>query len=94
MTQPELVQDMIRQTKARTSCIQMQDGSSFPVSIKIRCVSKNVKETVEYAKRAEAAGADFITLHGRTRHQSSSEPVDLESIKLVTLFIHFAIIFL
>jgi tRNA-dihydrouridine synthase len=83
MSDPELVRDMIRQTKARTSPVKMQDGSSFPCSIKIRCVSNDVSKTVEFAKRAEAVGVDFITLHGRTRKQKSSEPVDLDAIKIV-----------
>ena len=87
MSDPELVRDMIRQMKARTSPVKMQDGSDFPCSIKIRCVNNDVSKTVEFAKRAEAVGVDFITLHGRTRKQKSSEPVDLDAIKIVSHFI-------
>ena len=83
LSDPELVKDMIRQVKAKTSQFKMRDGSSLPCSIKIRCVSKDIKDTIEYCKRAEAVGVDWVTLHGRTRKQKSSEPVDLESIKIL-----------
>jgi tRNA-dihydrouridine synthase 4 len=31
----------------------------------------------------EAAGPDYITVHGRTRNMRSSEPVKLDGVKLV-----------
>ena len=34
-------------------------------------------------RTVQEAGVDFITIHGRMRHTRSSEPVDLEAIKLV-----------
>jgi tRNA-dihydrouridine synthase 4 len=83
MSDPELVKDMIRQVKAKISPIKMSDGSSLPCSIKIRCVSNDPRDTVEFARRAEAVGVDWIAIHGRTRKQKSSEPVDLDSIKIV-----------
>ncbi|ORX97202.1 tRNA-dihydrouridine synthase [Basidiobolus meristosporus CBS 931.73] len=73
MEHPELVRDMVRQTKNRVN---------IPCSIKIRA-HKDLRQTVEFAKRAESVGVDFITVHGRTRRQKSSEPVNLEAIKLV-----------
>ena len=83
LSDPELVKDMIRQVKSKTAKMKMADGSSFPCSIKIRCVSNDINDTIEFGRRAEAVGADWITLHGRTRKQKSSEPVDLESIKIL-----------
>ncbi|KAG5463717.1 MAG: tRNA-dihydrouridine synthase [Olpidium bornovanus] len=74
MSQPELVRDMVRQTKAR--------ATDIPCSIKIR-IHKDVRETVEFVKRAEFAGVDFITVHGRRKWQKSSVPVDVEAIRLV-----------
>lgn len=32
-------------------------------------------------KSALSAGVSHITIHGRTRHQASTEPVDLDAIK-------------
>ncbi|KNC98393.1 uncharacterized protein SPPG_06098 [Spizellomyces punctatus DAOM BR117] len=82
MEDPELVRDMVRQVKARTSGIAMADGEPFPCSVKIR-VHPDLKKTVEFVQRAESVGVDWITVHGRTRRQKSTEPVDLDAIKLV-----------
>ncbi|KAJ1649857.1 tRNA dihydrouridine synthase [Dispira simplex] len=71
MEQPELVRDMVRMCKARVN---------KPCAIKIR-VHKDLKMTCEFIKRAEAVGVDWITIHGRTRQQKSTEPVNLDAIK-------------
>lgn len=74
LRKPELVRDLVRSTKQRL-------GWSFPVSVKIR-VDPDLTLTNELVRTAIAAGADILTVHGRTRHQSSSgHPVNLESIK-------------
>ncbi|KAI9778908.1 MAG: hypothetical protein M1835_004820 [Candelina submexicana] len=57
-------------------------GEEFCVSVKIR-VHKDLRETTDFVKTVEAAGVDYITCHGRRRSQRSSEPVDLDAIKLV-----------
>ncbi|KAI9104727.1 hypothetical protein DFS34DRAFT_575574 [Phlyctochytrium arcticum] len=82
MSDPELVRDMVRQVKARTSGVQLADGNHLPFTIKIR-IHPDLKETVEFVRRAESVGVDWITVHGRTRKQKSSDPVDLDAIKLV-----------
>ncbi|KAJ1665886.1 tRNA dihydrouridine synthase [Coemansia sp. RSA 1813] len=71
---PELVQDMVRTVKA---------AIDMPCSIKIRKHPTDVRKTVELAKRAEMMGVDWIAVHGRTRHQKSSEPLDYNVIRLV-----------
>ncbi|CAO3566867.1 unnamed protein product [Mortierella alpina] len=73
MSDPETVRDMIRMTKARVQ---------IPCSIKIR-IHKDLRETEEFVKRALSVGVDFITVHGRTKRQKSTEPVNLEGMKLV-----------
>ncbi|KAG0029024.1 tRNA-dihydrouridine(20a/20b) synthase [NAD(P)+]-like protein [Podila clonocystis] len=73
MSDPDTVRDMIRQTKARVD---------VPCSIKIR-IHRDLRETEEFVKRALSVGVDFITVHGRTRRQKSTEPVNLEGMKLV-----------
>ncbi len=50
--------------------------------MKIR-IHKDLRETVDFVRTVEAAGVDFITVHGRTRSTPSSQAVDLEAIKLV-----------
>ena len=41
------------------------------------------RKTIEFVKRAESIGTDFITVHGRTRRQRSTELVNLNAIKLI-----------
>ena len=53
------------------------------ISVKIR-IHKDLRETVDFIKTVEAAGADFITIHGRMRSTPSSQPVDLDAIRLLT----------
>ncbi|KAI5480537.1 tRNA-dihydrouridine synthase 4 [Pseudohyphozyma bogoriensis] len=73
LRQPELVRDLVRSTKQRL-------GWSFPVSVKIR-IDPSLSNTDTLVRTAIAAGADVITVHGRTRHQSSSGyPVNLDGI--------------
>lgn len=73
MSDPETVRDMIRTVKGRVD---------IPCSIKIR-VHPDLKTTYEFVKRAESVGVDFLTVHGRTRYQKSTEPVNYEGIQLV-----------
>ena len=70
---PELVADMIRQARGRTS---------LPISIKIRLRS-NLRDTVELCRRAESAGCGWITVHGRTTRQRA-EPCNVDAIKTVS----------
>ncbi|BGP27570.1 tRNA-dihydrouridine synthase 4 [Rhodotorula toruloides] len=73
LRKPDLVRDLVRTTKQRI-------GWDFPVSVKIR-VDDDPSRTNELVSNAIAGGADFITVHGRTRHQSSEGyPVNPEAI--------------
>ncbi|KAI9175344.1 tRNA dihydrouridine synthase [Blastocladiella emersonii ATCC 22665] len=74
MERPDLIADMMSTLRRRAPEITR--------TVKIR-VHADVRETVELARRAEAAGAEFITVHGRTRHQKSTEPVNLDAIATV-----------
>ncbi|KAI9506131.1 tRNA dihydrouridine synthase [Coemansia spiralis] len=71
---PEIVQDMVRAVKAAVNT---------PCSIKIRKHPTDIRKTVDLVKRAEMMGIDWITIHGRTRHQKSTEPIDYDTIRLV-----------
>ncbi len=55
-----------------------------PVTVKMRAGwDENTKNAVELAKLVESAGADAITVHGRTRAQMYAPPVDYDIIKQV-----------
>ncbi|CAG8585654.1 9712_t:CDS:2 [Funneliformis caledonium] len=57
MEKPEKISDMIRTIKTNIP--------TLPCSIKIR-IHNDLKKTIEFVKRAESIGIDFITVHGRT----------------------------
>ena len=58
--------------------------SPVPVTAKIRIGwDENSINAVEIAKRIEAAGADAITVHGRTKAQMYAPPVSLDEIARV-----------
>ncbi|TPX39383.1 hypothetical protein SeLEV6574_g07248, partial [Synchytrium endobioticum] len=69
------VRELIRSVK------QLPLQKPIPCSIKIRC-HDDLRQTVEFVKRAEMANVDWITIHGRTRRQKSTQPVNMEAIKL------------
>jgi len=72
---PAFVSDVVKQTRARIS------DPKFSISVKIR-VHADIERTVDLCRQIEAAGASFITVHGRTKDQKG-EPVCLESIKTI-----------
>ena len=82
LKEPELVADIVDQVKRRTSNVYMSDGSNFPCSVKIR-IDSDIRKSVELCKRAEKAGCDFITVHGRTRKQKNSNTVNHEAISII-----------
>ena len=75
MKSPELAGKIIR---------AVVDSVSLPVSVKFRKGwDENNVNCVEFAKIAEANGASFITIHGRTRKQMYAPSVDLDAIRSV-----------
>jgi len=52
------------------------------VSVKIR-IHKDLRNTVDFVRAVEEAGVDFITIHGRMRSTPSSQPVNIEAIKIL-----------
>ncbi|KAH8592399.1 tRNA-dihydrouridine synthase-like protein 4-like protein [Bisporella sp. PMI_857] len=80
MHKPSLVASMVAAAKASLKDLGLEEKKT--VSVKIR-VHKDLRKTIAFVKEVEASGADFITIHGRTRSTPSSAPVNLDAIKLV-----------
>ncbi|MBE6637795.1 MAG: tRNA dihydrouridine synthase DusB, partial [Ruminococcaceae bacterium] len=60
------------------------DASTIPVTVKIRTGwDENSRNAVKLAKIAEENGASLLCVHGRTREQMYSPPIDLETIARV-----------
>lgn len=75
MSNKELVSEMVYEVKKRW-------GDRICIETKIR-VHDDINETIEFVKMVEKAGADFITVHGRTKNTRSSQPPNYEKIKII-----------
>lgn len=62
---------------------EMKKVISVPLSVKIRAGWSKYDECVEFAKRLEAAGADLITVHGRTKEQGYAGLANREAVAAV-----------
>ncbi len=75
MKTPKLACDILKSIK---------DNVDLPVSVKFRLGFTSKEENyIEFAKALEEAGADFVTLHARTRSQMYSGQSDWSKIKLL-----------
>src|SRR6218665_1277109 len=54
-------------------------------------VCVDARETIELCRRVEAAGASWITVHGRTTEQRG-QPVNLEAIRMIKDCVHIPVI--
>lgn len=75
MLKPDLVASMVKAIKERC-------GDEFCVEVKIR-IHSDLNQTVEFARKVEAAGADFLTVHGRLKAQRSRTPPNFDAVALV-----------
>lgn len=73
---------LLREPNLAESIIKaVVDAVDIPVTVKIRTGwDKDNINAVEIAKRAEAAGAAAITIHGRTRQQMYAPGIDYKTI--------------
>ena len=62
---------------------EMKKVISVPLSVKIRLGWENPTDCIEFAKFLEDAGAELITVHGRTKAQGYSGKSDWEMISKV-----------
>lgn len=73
MRNPELAADLVNAVK---------DGTDKPVSVKFRLgYTFDELNYVEFGQKMQEAGAEFITIHGRTRSQFYSGQADWKLIK-------------
>jgi tRNA-dihydrouridine synthase len=76
MEAPELLESLVRALAGRGGAgggggVRRPDGTRVPVFVKVR-VFADEAATVALCLRVQAAGADALTVHGRTRHQVPS----------------------
>lgn len=76
---------LLREPDLAARCIEaMAKGTSLPVTVKIRAGwSDDQKNAPEFAKRMQDAGAQSVTVHGRTREQRYTGSADLDLIAAV-----------
>ncbi|MBO7179659.1 MAG: tRNA dihydrouridine synthase DusB [Clostridia bacterium] len=75
MKNPELAEQIVK---------EVVKASTVPVTVKMRSGwDDNTINAVELAKRCEQAGASAITVHGRTKVQMYSPPVNIDIIREV-----------
>ena len=73
MRNPELASDLVKAVK---------DGTDKPVSVKFRLgYTADEMNYVEFGQKMQEAGAEFITIHGRTRSQMYSGKADWAKIR-------------
>ncbi|CCE61884.1 hypothetical protein TPHA_0B02120 [Tetrapisispora phaffii CBS 4417] len=72
---PDLLSSMVRTVKEKYK-------DTLRLETKIR-IHDDLDTTVELCRRVCDAGADWITIHGRTRRTRSSQPVNLDAIKYI-----------
>lgn len=74
MKEPALARDII---------IAVKSAVAVPVSVKTRLGWTSPDEILSFAKVVEEAGADLLTVHGRTKSQGYSGTADWEQIRKV-----------
>lgn len=84
MKDPTLIHDIVRSVKS---------AISIPLGVKMRLgVDRTNINVVECALAAESAGADLITVHGRTRVEMYMGEADYSEIKKVKNALHIPVI--
>lgn len=63
--------------------VKKQYNGKILIEAKIR-IHENIQETVDFVKEIEAAGVDWITIHGRTKDTRSSVAANFEAIRTVS----------
>lgn len=73
--------------------LAVKNGTSLPVSVKMRIgIDSPCDSAIEFAKMVEDSGADFLTVHGRTREQFYSGRVDYGFIQRIKASLNIPVI--
>lgn len=72
LSQHPLIFQSLPTTDLSLSVHTLNTQLSVPVTVKLRCFD-TVERTVEYARMCEAAGAQLLTVHGRTRYRPGNQ---------------------
>ncbi|KAA3607824.1 MAG: tRNA dihydrouridine synthase DusB [Planctomycetota bacterium] len=85
---------LLKEPELAARCVAaMVAATSTPVTVKIRAGwDDENKNAPEFAKRMEEAGAQAVTVHGRTREQRYSGVADLNLIAEVAKAVHIPVI--
>lgn len=84
---------ILKDVKLAESLVKAAKSAGKPVSVKIRIgLDDNHIVTEEFAKALEGAGADMITVHGRTKAAVYAGEVNLEEIKKAKLAVKIPVI--
>ena len=81
LEKPELVADMVRSIRNATP-EGNGDTPPLPCVVKMR-VKDDLRHSVDFARQCEAAGAAWVTVHGRTPHCHPSAAVQFEAVRHV-----------
>lgn len=96
LEKPELVADMVKcirnsiegndvaTTEAASSSSSSPSSSVAPVCVVKMRVYDDMRRSVDFARQMAAAGAGWVTVHGRTPADAPSARVRWESIRLIT----------
>lgn len=87
LQKPEQVSDMVHSIRnalsaRRATCAPSAVSSPIPCVVKMR-VGEDIRKSVDFARQCVAAGASWITVHGRTPQCSSHAPVRWKDIQLI-----------
>ncbi|CAO1430261.1 unnamed protein product [Diamesa serratosioi] len=86
LKKPEVIEDMIK-------TVRRNMPSTFSVSIKIRLICKELQSTIDFCRQLETLNPTFITIHGRTVHEKTSVPVDIEAVAEIKKSLQIPILF-
>lgn len=88
MYKPEVIEDMVKTVKRNMP-------TSFSVSVKIRLLNRNMKETVDFCRKIESLSPTFLTIHGRTPQDKSSTecPVNVAALAEIKKTLKIPIVF-
>lgn len=81
LEKPELVADMVRAIRNATP-EGNGDTPALPCVVKMR-VKDDLRHSVDFARQCEAAGAAWLTVHGRTPHCHPSAAVQFDAVRHV-----------